>query len=101
MKWLIVLLLTSALGFAIVVVANYFFYLILCDVNGASDADQQIRYWRVGTKSLRIVKRHRELFPESRRRLQWGWLGAVGSFLYLVPLVGGVVALKMRWITLR
>jgi hypothetical protein len=99
MEWLlIVVLLTAGSGFAILGVAKYFFYLILCDVNGASTPGQQISFWRVGIKSLRILKRHRELFPESRKRLQMSWLTAVGLFLSLGSLIGGITATNLHWI---
>ena len=99
MEWpLLIVLLIAGLGFAIVGVANYFFYIVLCDVNGASTADQQLSIWRVGIKSLRVLKRHRELFPQSRKRSQIAWLTIVGSLLFLGALIGGIIATNMHWI---
>ncbi len=99
MEWpTLVVLLTAGLGFVIVGAANYFFYLILCDVNRASAADQQLSIRRAGIKSYSVLKRHRELFPESRRRLWMHWLTAVGLFLFLGSLVGGIMATNMHWI---
>ena len=99
MEWpMLVVLLTVGLGFAIVGVANYFFYLILCDVNGVSAADQQLSIWRVGIRSLRVLKRHRELFPQSKKRSQMACLAIVGLLLFFAALIGGIIATNMHWI---
>lgn len=99
MEWpLLVVLLISGLGFATIGVSNFFFYSILSEVNGASPVDQQMSIWRVGTKSLSVLKRHRELFPQSRKRTQMACLTIGGSLLFLGSLVGGIIATNMHWI---
>jgi hypothetical protein len=48
-------------------------YTILGEVNARSSADQQIGMFGANTKLFLIVRRHAQLFPDSRhRRLMWG-----------------------------
>ena len=95
---LLVVLATSLLGFAMVGVSNVVFYGIVREVNNASPEDQRINFWWSGVKSRRVFKRHRELFPNSRKRSEMGWLSAVGLALFFGAMIVGILASNAGWI---
>jgi hypothetical protein len=99
MEWpLVVVLVTSLLGFIIVGVSNVVFYGIVQEVNSASPDDQRLSFWKVGVKSRSFLKRHRELFPNSRKRLRMGWLSAIGLLLFFGAMIFGMLATNAGWI---
>jgi hypothetical protein len=99
MAWpLVVVLVASLLGFIIVGVSNVVFYGIVREVNAASPDDRRMSFWKLGLKSRRVFKRHRELFPNSSERSKTGWLSAIGSLLFLGALIFGILATNAGWI---
>ena len=98
MEWsLPIVLVTSLLGFIIVGVSNVVYYQIFREVRTASP-EWQMSFWKVGMKSRRVLKRHRELFPDSRQRSRMGWLSAVGLLLFFGALLFGILATNAGWI---
>ena|SRR5271157_4305691 len=98
MEWpLIAVLVTSLLGFTIVGVSNLVFYEIFREVRAASP-EWQTSFWKVRTKSRRVLKRHRELFPESKQRSKMGWLSAIGLPLFFGGMIFGILATNAGWI---
>jgi hypothetical protein len=61
-------------------------------VNAASPADRRVGFWMMGLKSWGILKRHRELFPESKKRYKMRWMGAI--FLCAAVIIGGTFAVN-------
>jgi hypothetical protein len=93
MEWpLIVVLVTSLLGFVIVGLSNVVYYGIGREVNGASPEDQRVTFWKIGLKSRSFLKRHRELFPSSKKRLRMGWLSTIGLLLFFGAIIFGILA---------
>src|SRR5579864_983338 len=93
MEWpLIVVLVTSLLGFVIVGLSNVVYYGIVQEVNGASPEDQRVSFWKIGLKSRSFLKQHRELFPSSKKRSRMGWLSAIGLLLFIAAMVFGILA---------
>jgi hypothetical protein len=99
MEWpLIAVVVTSLLGFIIVGVSTLVFYGMVRDINTASPEDQRMNFWKLGLKSRRVFSRHRELFPESRKRSRMGWLSTVGLLLSFGAMISGVLATNVGWI---
>jgi hypothetical protein len=63
-------LLIFGTGVGLVILANFVFYVMLGEVNARSPSDQQISMFGVNTKLFSIMRRHAELFPHSRKRVQ-------------------------------
>ncbi len=98
MEWpLLVVLITTVLGFVVVGISNFIYYEIFREVRAVSP-EWQMSFWKVGAKSRRVLKRHRELFPDSRQRSKMGWLSAVGLALFLGGTVFGILATNAGWI---
>ena len=99
MEWpLLVVLLTSGLGFVIIGLSNLVFYGIVREVNAASPESQRIRVWRAGLRCYGVLSRHRDLFPGSKKCSKMAWLSAIGSLLFFGALIGGILATNARWI---
>jgi hypothetical protein len=99
MQWpLVVFLVTWCLGLIATGMSNLAFLSIVREVNAASPADRRVGFWMMGWKSWAILKRHRELFPESKKRYKMGWLAAMGTVLLAGALIGGTIAANARWI---
>jgi len=90
-------LIGSGLGFIIVGVSNVVYYEIFREVRAASP-EWQMSFWKVGTKSPQVLRRHRELFPDSRQRSRMGWLSAVGLLLFFGAMIFGILATNAGWI---
>jgi hypothetical protein len=99
MEWpLVIVIALSFLGFVIVGVSNLVFYRIFSEVSAASPDYQQVSFWKVGWKSRGVIRRHRELFPNSKQRSKMGWLSAVGMLLFLGGMIFGMLATNAGWI---
>jgi len=99
MEWpLVTVLITSLLGLVIIGASNAVFFRIIQEVNAASPQDQRVNPWRAGWRFYRVFRRHRELFPDSRKRSKMGWLSAIGSLLFLAALIFGILATNAGWI---
>jgi hypothetical protein len=84
MEWpLVVSLLLWCLGLIATGISSLAFLSIVREVNAASPADRRVGFWMMGLKSRWILKRHRELFPESKKRYKLGWLAAIGAVYWL------------------
>jgi len=90
-------LIASAVGLIIVGIANMVYYQIFREVRAASP-EWQISFWKSAMKSRPVLKRHRELFPESKQRSKMGWLSAAGSLLFLGALIFEIFAANAGWI---
>jgi len=98
MGWpLLFVLVTSLLGFIIVGVSDVVYYQIFREVRAASP-EWQMSFWKVGMKSPRVIRRHRDLFPNSKQRSRMGWLSAVGLLLFFGALIFGILATNAGWI---
>jgi len=95
---LLIVLATSLLGFIIVGVSNLVFYGIFREVNTASPENQRMTFWKSGLKSRRVFRRHRELFPDSKKRSRMGWLSAIGLVLFLGAMILGMIMTNAGWI---
>src|SRR5260370_26938382 len=66
------------------------FYTMLGEVNARSSSDEQIGIFFVGLRYFLILRRHAQLFPESRhRRLMWSCTIA-GFVFFLATLIEAV-----------
>jgi hypothetical protein len=87
------------LGLIATGMSNLVFLSIGREVNAASPADRRVGFWMMGLKSWGILKRHRELFPESKKRYKMGWLAAMGAILLSAAvIIGGTFAVNAGWI---
>ena len=99
MEWpLVTVLLTSGLGLIIIGLANLVFYTIVCDVNAKSPKEKQTSVWKAGIRFYSLLGCHRNLFPESKKRLQMTLLTIVGSALFVGALIVGIIAANLHWI---
>jgi len=72
------------------------FYTMLGEVNARSSSDEQIGIFFVGLRYFLILRRHAQLFPESRhRRLMWSCTIA-GFVFFLATLIVAVACLSAR-----
>jgi hypothetical protein len=99
MEWpLVTVLVTCFLGLVIIGASNAVFSGIVQEVNAVSPQDQRVNPWRAGWSFYRVFRRHRELFPQSRKRSKMGWLSAIGSLLLFGAMIFGVLATNAGWI---
>jgi hypothetical protein len=99
MGWpLALLLVTWCLGLIVTGLSNLVFLSIVREVNAASPEVRRVGFWMMGVKSWRMLKQHRQLFPESKKRYKMGWLAAMGAILLAGTLVGGTLAANAGWI---
>jgi len=90
-KWAMFMFFGYSCAATLLMVGNFIFYTVLGEVNGRSPADRQISMWFVNTKMFFVLERHRELFPESRKRGLMRWCVAVGLLLFVATTFAGVV----------
>jgi hypothetical protein len=67
----------------LVIVSNLIFYSILGEVNGKRGQDSQISMLFIGFRLSDVLKAHRELFPQSRKRLAACLLFGAGAIFML------------------
>jgi hypothetical protein len=77
-------------GIGLIVVSNFFFYSIFAEVNAQSPPDRQVSMFWVNVRAFSIVRRHAELFPESRKRFQMNSFFVIGVALTIAGLLIGV-----------
>ena len=97
MQPLVVVLIMVGLGLVFVGLSNAVFYDIVREVNAASP-ERQLGFWKLGWKSRGVFKRHRELFPDSRKRSRMTWLSAIGALMLLGAMMVAMVARNKGWI---
>jgi len=68
MKYITIVML-FLMAWALIVAANAVFNSILAEVNRMSSPDQQISPKWVRSKSGLVLQKHRDFFPESKKRL--------------------------------
>jgi hypothetical protein len=96
MEWpVVVFLLPWCLGLIATGMSNSVFLSIVREVNAA--IDRRVGFWMMGLKSWGILKRHRELFPESKKRYKMGWLAAMGAILLAAAVIGGTFMKIAGW----
>jgi hypothetical protein len=100
-RLLAVVLTTVLSGFVIVGASNVEFFRIIQEVNAASPEGERISPWKAGLRARRFFRRHRELFPESKRLSRMNWLSAIGSFLFFGAMIFGIFATNAGWIKNR
>ena len=81
---------TCGIGIGLVIVSNLLFYYILGEVNAKSPPDQHVSTFWVNLKAFSIVRRHAELFPESRKRFQISFSFVLGLALMVTGLLVGI-----------
>jgi hypothetical protein len=89
---LLVVLLTSGLGFVIIGLSNLVFWGIVQEVNAAGPDVERVGFWGAGIKFYRVLRRHRELFPGSKKRSKMAWLTIAGSLLVFGALISGILS---------
>jgi hypothetical protein len=70
-----------AIGAGLVIVGSFVFYTILGEVNGRLPIDEQISMVGVNTKVFAVLRRHAQLFPNSRKRSHMLWVMGAGLTL--------------------
>jgi hypothetical protein len=85
-----------SLGVGLVIVANFVIYMVIGEINARSGTDQQIGMFFLQTKTAEILRRHRELFPESPKRRRMVILGVTGVALIFA---GFLVAVSSNFVS--
>jgi len=80
------------LGLTLVVVSNFIAYTVIGEINGRSPADQQISMFFVQSRMGEILRRHRQLFPESPKRRRIYIVGISGLGLMFIAFITAVSA---------
>ena len=84
----LVLIITGAV---LVFVANFMTFAIVEEINDRSSSDQQISMFFIQLKMGEIFRRHRELFPNSKKRRRSTIIGIAGLAMVVS---GALVALS-------
>ncbi len=99
MAWpLPVVLIMVCLGLVALGLSNAVFYELVGEVNAASTAEHRISFWKMGFKSLGVLRVHRKLFPNSRKRSRMTWLSAIGGLMLVGAMIVAMVAKNAGWI---
>ena len=85
---LIFALLGTAVG--IVIVANFFFYAMIGEVNGRSGPNEQLGMFGVNVRILEVFRRHKALFPTSSKRTWMLTLAVVGIGVFFLGIALGI-----------
>jgi hypothetical protein len=96
MSYAISLGLIFGTGIGLVILANFLFYMILGEVNGRSRVEDRISAFGVNTKVMLVLKRHAELFPDSRLRAEATIALFCGITCAVVAFVGGILHYSVR-----
>ena len=93
--WIAIFVFFSAFT-SLALIASSVFYTMLGEVNARSSSDEQIGMFFVGLRYFLILRRHAQLFPESRhRRVMWGCTIA-GFVFFFATLIVTAACLSSR-----
>jgi hypothetical protein len=91
--WIAILALFSIFT-SLVLISSSVFYTMLGEVNARSSRDEQIGIFFIGLRYFLILRRHAQLFPESRnRRVMWG-CAVAGFIFFFATLIVAVACLS-------
>ena len=76
-----------SVGLSCILLANFIFATILGEVNGRRGPQEQISMLFVNVRFFEVVRLHKELFPESRKRTVMYVFAALGFAAFLGALV--------------
>ena len=77
-------------GISCVVMANLIFAVILGEVNGRREPDEQISMLFVNIRSFEVLQLHKELYPHSQKRTAMYLVAVVGFALMFGAVASGV-----------
>jgi hypothetical protein len=77
-------------GVTFIVIANFIFYTILGEVNGRRGPNEQFGLLFVNVRSFEVVRLHKELFPDSSKRIAMYVIAFLGFTFCLGALASNI-----------
>ena len=87
----LILIATFATGIGLIVLANMLFYMILGEVNAKLPNNERIGAFFVNYRNSEVLRRHRDLYPDSRARMRMRVITISGFAMIGFAFVGAVI----------